>query len=816
MSLGLGPWVGRLTPGEVRNRAFSRVRRGLDPVEVGSFLELAGREIEALVAREAELREALGDAERRAASPVLDEDTVAKALGQEAARVLRAAQEAAAEVVTKAEAEAAEMRESAAAESSRVRADGEDYAEQVRSRVEAEVAALLEAAGEDAESKLDEARSESFELLSGTKVECRTMLREAQEIRSRIIGDLAGRRDDLRSEIDRLLYARARLVDIIEQARLDVEAVGNELTAPDEGLEILGMLGIPSRGALLRAGLAEGEAPDTDEESTSDWPVYRDAGTGPGRGAGEVGATEALGAGGLLEGLTGGAEVDLEGGSASPSNRSVRRGRGGEGGGRGAGTGTGAPAPGGSAGGSPESEHEPAPVGHDGAEEGILSVQPVSPRDEAEEPEADAGAWGRAVGEEAGGEGGEEAPVVPDTGWGGETNIGAGNHAEEEARTGADAPPAAGADSGAGLPGGEEGLPGGEEDVGASEVESPADPSGHRVKAVNELFARLRASSDGEVDSGRRSSAPPADKTVASEGVPGNHGTGGTPPAGAGSRSPAAECRDGEVGPLAAELARQWKRILLDDQNDVLDRLRKEGRWSGTVILPATEHAALYLRPCAAAVEKAARAGARFLASVDPVAAGDQGGSGHGGMPGNGAMPGDRADAASDTSAVGGGGDVMGPGGSRDPGSPSSGSIAARAVKSGRAQLDELASGAASVIAESLRERIEGGDIDLVTEDTTFVAEHAGSAFGEWRGERIERLALDRLNAAFALGEALAGRALARALRWEVAGDGADCPDCGDNALSEPQRNGEKFPTGHLQPPAHPGCRCLLVPVEGV
>ena len=23
---------------------------------------------------------------------------------------------------------------------------------------------------------------------------------------------------------------------------------------------------------------------------------------------------------------------------------------------------------------------------------------------------------------------------------------------------------------------------------------------------------------------------------------------------------------------------------------------------------------------------------------------------------------------------------------------------------------------------------------------------------------------------------------------------------------------GEPFPTGHLRPPAHPGCRCLLVP----
>ncbi|HZU80747.1 MAG TPA: hypothetical protein VE991_12590, partial [Acidimicrobiales bacterium] len=52
----------------------------------------------------------------------------------------------------------------------------------------------------------------------------------------------------------------------------------------------------------------------------------------------------------------------------------------------------------------------------------------------------------------------------------------------------------------------------------------------------------------------------------------------------------------------------------------------------------------------------------------------------------------------------------------------------------------------------------------------------------------------------------------ARALRWIVDDDGAECPDCDDNALAGSVPSGDAFPTGHRHPPAHPGCRCLLAP----
>ncbi len=95
------------------------------------------------------------------------------------------------------------------------------------------------------------------------------------------------------------------------------------------------------------------------------------------------------------------------------------------------------------------------------------------------------------------------------------------------------------------------------------------------------------------------------------------------------------------------------------------------------------------------------------------------------------------------------------------------------------------------------------------------MADHVGSAFREWKGERIERLAGDHVVAAFSAGSisAAAHKPTAQ-LEWlAVVRPPADppCPDCEDNGLNGALRPGEAFPTGHPHPPAHPGCRCLLV-----
>ncbi len=118
----------------------------------------------------------------------------------------------------------------------------------------------------------------------------------------------------------------------------------------------------------------------------------------------------------------------------------------------------------------------------------------------------------------------------------------------------------------------------------------------------------------------------------------------------------------------------------------------------------------------------------------------------------------------------------------------------------------------ADAIVVPLRRRLaESEGLDGAEESV--VTEHIGSAFREWKGERIERLAGDYVVAACSLGTlAVVGGA---EIEWvAVAGSGeTPCPDCDDNGLNGAQAGGGTFPTGHLHPPAHPGCRCLLAPV---
>ena len=109
-------------------------------------------------------------------------------------------------------------------------------------------------------------------------------------------------------------------------------------------------------------------------------------------------------------------------------------------------------------------------------------------------------------------------------------------------------------------------------------------------------------------------------------------------------------------------------------------------------------------------------------------------------------------------------------------------------------------------MVRDLRPRLEAA----FARDDEEVAEAVNVAFREWRGERVGRLVGDALHVAFTRGSYVAVRQGTR-LRW-VADDGEQpCPDCDDNSLAGGLRKGKAFPTGHRHPPAHTGCRCILV-----
>jgi DivIVA domain-containing protein len=207
--------------------------------------------------------------------------------------------------------------------------------------------------------------------------------------------------------------------------------------------------------------------------------------------------------------------------------------------------------------------------------------------------------------------------------------------------------------------------------------------------------------------------------------------------------------RDEVLTPLMAALARRLKRVLQDDQNDILDRLRAKGGWAPGVLPSEDDHAGRYVLAASDQLMEASRAGATFA--------------------------GGKADDA--------------------PG------------------VEDVAASLASEIVAPLRRRLEGAGPSVEEGDESALVELVGAAYREWKGARTERLAGDRTLFSFARG-ALAAVPKGTELRWVVNDDVAECPDCDDNALAGPVPSRDAFPTGHQHPPAHAGCRCLLVPAN--
>jgi hypothetical protein len=85
-----------------------------------------------------------------------------------------------------------------------------------------------------------------------------------------------------------------------------------------------------------------------------------------------------------------------------------------------------------------------------------------------------------------------------------------------------------------------------------------------------------------------------------------------------------------------------------------------------------------------------------------------------------------------------------------------------------------------------------------------------GARYREWKGGDLEVALSDALAAAYARGTYDATPSGAQ-LQW-IPDQAGRCPDCDDNAL-EPTLKGRHFPTGQSHPPAHPGCRCMVIPV---
>ncbi|MGA1514611.1 MAG: DivIVA domain-containing protein [Ilumatobacteraceae bacterium] len=171
-------------PAAVASAGFSSARKGFDPDEVRTFLTAVGGELERLRTRlsrsESELaaaRSAGGDLSQ------LDDETVARMLGDETASVLRAAREAATQIRARAEQVASELVDEATAEAARLREAAEEDASRRRSEAAAAASQEIETAKREGRELLDQARSHQEQLeaaIKRRKADARQWFREAE------------------------------------------------------------------------------------------------------------------------------------------------------------------------------------------------------------------------------------------------------------------------------------------------------------------------------------------------------------------------------------------------------------------------------------------------------------------------------------------------------------------------------------------------------------------------------------------------------------------------------------------------------------
>ena len=89
-------------------------------------------------------------------------------------------------------------------------------------------------AEQEAAARLEAARHESDELLERARVECRSMVQQAQELRTKVLTDLTNRRRVLHLQIEQLRAGRERLSETIQGARRSVDDIADDLLRAED------------------------------------------------------------------------------------------------------------------------------------------------------------------------------------------------------------------------------------------------------------------------------------------------------------------------------------------------------------------------------------------------------------------------------------------------------------------------------------------------------------------------------------------------------------------------------------------------------
>jgi DivIVA domain-containing protein len=290
------------------------------------------------------------------------------------------------------------------------------------------------------------------------------------------------------------------------------------------------------------------------------------------------------------------------------------------------------------------------------------------------------------------------------------------------------------------------------EGMGAEEL-ADEDPAAPRP-SVDDLFARLRASGTAAVAEEVLAEDEIGAADAAEEPATDVRALSATPD----HPVERFEERKLVLEPVAAQLARALKRVLADEQNDVLDRLRR----------------------------------AKALPTVDDLLGSESD---------QNLRYRDAADEQLRVAAVAG---VQ----SLGPGDPDE----ASQLLDGTNAIDRCLSDVDSEVVQPLRQRV-ATTLSSAADDPVEAASLLRGVFREWKVDRLDGTSDYLALSAHGRGAFIA-LAPGTPVCWVADPEGPGCPDAEDNSLAGAVAAGDEFPTGHRHAPAYPGCRCLLAPVH--
>lgn len=215
--------------------------------------------------------------------------------------------------------------------------------------------------------------------------------------------------------------------------------------------------------------------------------------------------------------------------------------------------------------------------------------------------------------------------------------------------------------------------------------------------------------------------------------------------------------RDAVLEPILVLITRKMKRVLADEENSMLTYLQgKKSIVALEKVLPAAdEHLQMYVEALAEDVISAAMAGAQSLSKSL------------------------KAD------------------------------LRKRITRSAVMQVVSRTLDESTI--RPLREKIQRS-VEQCNGDRDEMSNLIRSVYREMKMQRVEQQVSDIARMAYSRGAYLVLDQGTKVC-WMVDPNGPSCADAEDNSLAGSIGLGSEFPTGHIHPTAHAGCRCLIAPI---